>query len=351
MDILNWYYHMRLKPWLFEQSKDDNEIAHELMLKWLQKFEKRPWLCRLLQAIQDASSRRTCTDVMGLPFQNPIILAAGVDKNCEAWNALSILGPGGIEHGGVVPEPQPGNDRPRLYRHEDISEIDNSQGFPSHGMEVVRSRVEKLSRTSVLHGCNLGKNRDTPLENTADDMCATMECLYSYFDWFTINVSSPNTVGLRDAQTEEALEVIASRVVALSFALSNRLGIPMRPIRVKIAPDVPNDLLVRLLAVAIKCGVKCVVLGNTRLSALPDGRPAGRSGPSQYPRTLEMVEIAAPILHEAELFLSACGGISTVRRAIEVLRAGADTVEILTTLFFNGPGQVRRMVKGISRYV
>lgn len=350
--MLDWYYHHYLKPQLWEQSKDNHEKAHRLMIEKLQRLERRPWLCRWLRRMYDASNKWTRTDVMGLPFVNPIILAAGIDKDCKLWNALSILGPGGIDHGGVVPLRQEGNQEPRLYRYPDKHEIVNSQGFPSDGREVVHDRVSQLPRSAVLRGCNLGKNKDTPLERTVNDMCLTMEALYPYFDWFTVNVSSPNTPGLRNVQAEGYLTPLLGAIMALSQRLKDkhRLYFPRR-VRVKLSPDLPDDQLKHLLDICILKNVDCVVLGNTRADNLPDGRPAGRSGPSLYPRTLEMTKLAAPILHEHGCYLSACGGIDTVDKALELLEAGADTIETLTTLFYDGPGQVRRLVKGITPFL
>src|SRR3989344_4850356 len=348
--MLDLYYRWVLKK-RFAQTQSDPEQAHEYVLQRLEMLEKHHGLCRLLRWWYDRSSSATAVYAMGIRFPNPIGLAAGFDKNCLAPHALAALGFGSLEIGGVVPKPQPGNARPRVWRDTEKREVTNALGFPSDGKLAVQRRCNKAYPFPIPTGCNLGKNMDTPLEKTAHDMSDVMTALYPCFDWYTINVSSPNTMGLRDLQTEDLLRPLIRKLVQHSRILAERCGVPrIRPIVVKFAPDMSDDELIGSVHCAIAEGVAGIELGNTRRVMLPDGRPAGRSGPSLYPRTLEMIKLIAPIT-SGKCALVACGGVDAASKVIELLDNGADLVQVFTTLIFHGPGQPARLVKGITPWM
>lgn len=346
--MLNWYYHHILKPRLFRNTADDPEQAHEYVLGWLEKLEQHRWLCRLLRRLLNQSSAATEVYALGLKFANPIGLAAGLDKNCRAPHALAALGFGALEIGAVLPRTQPGNARPRVWRDEKHQEVTNTMGFPSDGVVAVQMRCEDAHPFSIPTGCNLGKNKDTIPGKTVDDMGTVLTALYPYFDWFTVNVSSPNTMGLRDLQTVDLLRPLVQELVQSSRILAESRGVPrVREIVVKFAPDLPNHELIDSVHCAIEAGAGGINLGNTSRVNLPDGRTGGRSGPSLYPRTLEMIKLIAPIIH-GRCALIACGGIDSGDKVTELMDSGADLLQIFTTLIFDGPGQTARLVRSLK---
>lgn len=346
--MLDWYY-QRTKDRLFKKTQFDPEEAHDYVIWKLGRLGYHPVICRLLEYIYDASTRYTHCNVMGMAMRNPVGLAAGLDKNCVAARALAALGFGSLELGAVLPKAQEGNLRPRVVRNVSDQTVINGMGFPSVGVEAVGRNCWRWSSLHIPVGCNLGKNRDTPLEKTAEDMALVMTMVYVHFDWFTINVSSPNTPGLRSLGVGDFLSSLVGECISRADAIAKvALEKQRKRIVVKLSPDLTYPELIDAVERCVDAGVSGICLGNTRAAPLPDGRPGGLSGRVLYGRTFEMVKIAAPLTH-GKCALIACGGINSADKVKQLLDHGADMVQILTTLFFDGPGQVWRIVHDLSQ--
>lgn len=346
--MLDMYYRWYLKNRLFAL---DAEEAHEKVLQKLRWLERHPWLCKLVRSMYDRSNTLTQVTAMGLTFPNPVGLAAGLDKNCVVPHALAALGFGSLELGGVTPWMQPGNDRPRMWRDVERRELLNTLGFPSDGKDIVQARCRAAHPFPIPVGCNLGKDKYTSLKKTAADMCLTMTTLYRYFDWFTINVSSPNTKGLQELQAAEFLDPLLRHVLEYAnFLMRYHHFAKRKKIVVKFSPDLSNEALVDAVGCCLEAGIDGVILGNTRRAMMPNSKIGGKSGPALYDRTIEMVRRIAPQVR-GRCALIACGGIYAAGQVEWLLREGADLVQIFTTLIFEGPGQPSRLVHGITPYL
>ncbi|MBM3325202.1 MAG: quinone-dependent dihydroorotate dehydrogenase, partial [Calditrichaeota bacterium] len=325
-------YHL-LRPFLF---LGDAERSHERALKALEFAQQHAWMRKVLRFFCQVHSDKLKRNLSGLAFRNPIGLAAGFDKNGRVVPAAEDLGFGFVEIGTVTPKPQAGNPKPRLWRFPRQHALVNAMGFPGEGAEAVARHLEK-SRVviSIPVGVNLGKNRDTSLERAHEDLLAVLEILHPFGDFFVVNVSSPNTPGLRELQQAESLTRIAN-------TLQNKLTLlGPKPLLVKIAPDLtPQDLedIVRVAAAARLAGL---VVANTTTNRSLVPRAAfldrgGLSGKPLFPRTLELVTETRKLLGN-EALLIASGGVFSGSDAVRLFAAGADLVEIYTALVYRGP--------------
>jgi dihydroorotate dehydrogenase len=285
-------------------------------------------------------------DVAGLRFPNAVGLAAGYDKDATAWRAFPALGFGHVEIGTVTPKPQPGNPKPRVFRLEPDRAVINRMGFPSAGAAAVRARLTTERPEGMILGVNLGKNKDTPNEDAADDYVAGVHAFADVADYLVVNVSSPNTPGLRALQTGEALRRLLRTVVDARDAAAPGRTLP---VFVKLAPDLePADLTDAVVALQ-DAGVEGVVATNTTLSRHGASGPAaaevgGLSGAPLTARALRTLE-AIRALVPAGFPVIGVGGLMTpddVRRRRD---AGADLVQIYTGLIYGGPSVVGPMAK------
>ena len=270
-----------------------------------------------------------------LTFSCPIGLAAGFDKNAEAVKSFVFMGLGFAEVGTVTPLPQPGNPRPRLFRYPRERCLQNALGFNNHGMAALSARLEGGRRRSVPLGVNIGKNKATPDAAAEDDYAILVERLADRCDFFVINVSSPNTPGLRDLQEAGRLRGLVERLGRLTTL----------PVMIKLAPDLGAGEAATLSAAAIEGGAAGVVVCNTTTdySLLPGARDfGGISGAVLRERSYEMLrEVVAALGSESTVV--SVGGIDSGAEVYRRLTGGADLVEIYSALVFEGPGLVRRM--------
>ena len=321
------------RPFLFLK---DAERAHDSALNWLEREQRHAftrWIVRSLCEIRDEK----CAKRLGnITFPNPIGLAAGFDKNGRIVPAAEDLGFGFIEIGTVTPKPQPGNPKPRLWRFPREKALVNSLGFPGEGAAAVARHLEEnRTKASIPVGINLGKNFNTPLEHTHEDLIAALEILHPFGDFFIINVSSPNTPGLRDLQQRDALARIAG-------SLQNKLAsLGPKLLLIKIAPDIALRELEDIVQVVIANGLAGLVVANTTTNRALVPRAAlldrgGLSGKPLLPRTLELVKNARDLLGR-DAVLIASGGIFNGADAAQALKAGADLIEIYTALVYRGP--------------
>jgi len=322
-----------LRPLLFALPA---EVAHAVALAALRCLGTLP-------------ARRTAPgiDLLGLSFPNRLGVAAGLDKNAAAVAGLARLGFGFVEVGTVTPRPQPGNPKPRLFRLTEDQGLINRLGFNSQGAQAVAANLSRLrGRTGVPVGINIGKNRDTPLAAASDDYLACMAVLGEFADYLTVNLSSPNTPGLRDLQAPREARSLVSRLASERDRLAANEGGTGIPLLVKFAPDLaPRDLEASVDAV-LEAGADGLVATNTTLSRPPGLRSrsanqaGGLSGRPLFPIAVEVVRRVRRVAGDGPVVIGV-GGVGTREDALAMREAGADLVQMYTGLVFRGPGLVR----------
>ena len=290
-------------------------------------------------------------EVMGLTLPNPVGLAAGLDKEGRYIDALGALGFGFLEIGTVTPRPQPGNPKPRLFRLPDYEAIINRMGFNNHGLEAMAANI-RASRYSGVLGVNVGRNKDTPAEAAADDYLAGIERMWPLADYLTVNVSSPNTPGLRDLQHGDALRSLLARIRERQLALTERMGHYV-PIAVKVAPDM-DETATRFMAETLReVGMDGVIATNTTVdhSAVvrdPLGEePGGLSGRPLAARSTEVIGQLRSELGSGFPIIGV-GGITNGVEALAKIRAGANAVQLYSGLVYHGPALVGECIRALS---
>ena len=325
-----------LRPVLF---KLDSERAHHLALGGAQVAKRlglRP-LIEHLFAFEDAALSSSC---FGLPFKNPIGLAAGFDKNVQAVEMLAALGFGFIEIGSITGRQQPGNPTPRIFRFPPDQAIINRMGFPSDGADAVAPRLARVRQSPRLPilGVNLGKTKAVALDEALDDYLYTFARVKNYADYVVLNVSSPNTPELRKLQERPRLEALFQGVKK-----DNQRGIP---ILVKIAPDLDRQQLEEILDCCLCSGVSGIIATNTTSSreglTTSTQETGGLSGAPLRKKSLEMVRFIYRAT-QGRVPIVGVGGVFSGRDAFELLQAGASLIQLYTGLVYEGPGLVRKV--------
>ncbi len=284
---------------------------------------------------------------MGLEFPNPVGAAAGLDKHAEYVDTLAALGFGFLELGGVTPRPQPGNPRPRLFRITTARAIINRFGLNSVGVEAFAENLAR-ARVKCVIGVNVGKNKDTPNERAAEDYLRCLEVLYRHVHYLSINVSSPNTAGMRDLQSEAALTNLLATLFLQRDRLRERHGRHVA-LALKIAPDLDEQGLQTIADAARRARVDGIVATNTTVSregveGLPHaGEEGGLSGLPLRERSARVIAALARML-KGEIALIGVGGIMSGEDARERFAAGASLVQIYTGLVYRGPGLISECV-------
>ncbi len=327
-------YQSLIKPRLFRK---DPEAAHDFALRYSALAAKLPWVCQLARAVLRPKPLPVRT--LGLPFPNPIGLAGGMDKNGVAPFAWWAMGFGFVELGTVTPKPQPGNDKPRMFRVPEELAIINRMGFNNEGAEALATRLKSQPRPPFPIGISVGKNKDTPVERTAEDYALAAEMVAAQADFLTINVSSPNTPGLRGLQTPEWLSKLVTAVKANSGT---------KPVLVKVAPELDGYELDSAVDAVMNAGAAGVIGTNTLACSAPTGEPAGKSGrPLRDIAPLRVEQIRKRVGSNATVI--GVGGIDDVASAQRMLDAGADLVQIYTGLVYKGPLLPIAISRGLSR--
>ncbi|NLY12681.1 MAG: quinone-dependent dihydroorotate dehydrogenase [Gammaproteobacteria bacterium] len=290
-------------------------------------------------------------NVMGIDFPNPVGLAAGLDKNGDAILGLSGLGFGFIEIGTVTPRAQPGNPKPRLFRLPAAEGVINRMGFNNLGVDHLVARVENAGFSGVL-GINIGKNVDTPVENAADDYLICMDKVYRSASYITVNVSSPNTPGLRSLQFGDSLknllDTLRQRQEDLTVLHGKRV-----PLAIKIAPDMSDDEIAEVAHILIETGMDAVIATNTTVSRKGvEGmqhadESGGLSGAPVREQSTHVVRILAETL-AGRLPIIAAGGITEGQHAAEKIQAGASLVQVYSGFIYKGPKLIRESVDAIA---
>jgi dihydroorotate dehydrogenase len=317
----------------------DPERAHHITLSGLKTLNHFPAVLSLLEKrnrVQDPRLEQKC---FGIRFGNPVGMAAGLDKNAEVIPAMAALGFGFLECGTVTPLPQTGNPRPRLFRHVEHQSLQNELGFNNQGMDSMWSRLIDLESGLPPVGINIGKNKTTPPEKTADDYVQLVRRMKDRAAYFTINISSPNTPGLRDFQRPDFIRPLLGQIRSLTS----------RPVLLKLSPDMDPDDLLLLSETAITSGVDGIVINNTSTdyALCPGARPSGGlSGKCIRERSHERLRLLAEHFHGKTVLISV-GGIDSAGEALKRIRAGANLVQVYTGLVFKGPGLVSRINRGL----
>lgn len=331
---MNWYQQV-LRPILFRLPA---ETAHDWTLWGLEALQNFPWLMKAFFG----SPIRLPLEFCGLNFPNPLGLAAGMDKNAVAIRAWEALGFGFIEIGTVTALPQPGNPKPRLFRYPHKRALVNRMGFNNDGCEAIARRLEWLRSSSpkiqIPIGINIGKSKATPLAEAAADYLKSYQTLYNFGDFFVVNISSPNTPGLRSLHAAEELERILT-------ALRSWESPSKKPLWVKISPDLSKEEAISAANMAAHCGANALVATNTTLdhdALLPiEDQAGGLSGAPLREKAVHMLKL---LRRETPLPIVASGGILTPEDAAERMRLGASLLEIYTGLVYSGPGLVREIL-------
>jgi dihydroorotate dehydrogenase len=284
---------------------------------------------------------------MGLTFKNPLGLAAGLDKNGECIDAFAAMGFGSIEIGTVTPRPQPGNDKPRIFRLVEAEGLINRMGFNNLGVDNLVDNVKKAHFDGVL-GINIGKNKDTPVEQGKDDYLICMDKIYPYARYIAINISSPNTPGLRSLQYGEALDDLLSAIKNKQQALQ-AVHHKYVPVAVKIAPDLSEEELIQVADSLVRHNIDGVIATNTTLdrSVVQGMKYCDETGGlSGRPVQLKSTEIIRRLAQElkGQLPIIGVGGIDSVIAAREKMAAGASLVQIYSGFIFKGPPLIKDIV-------
>lgn len=320
----------------------DPERAHEFTFQQLRRVAGTPLERLVRQSVP--TKPVTC---MGLTFKNPLGLAAGLDKNGECIDAFGAMGFGAIEIGTVTPRPQPGNDKPRIFRLVEAEGLINRMGFNNLGVDNLVENVKKAHFDGVL-GINIGKNKDTPVEQGKDDYLICMEKVYPYAGYIAINISSPNTPGLRTLQYGEALDDLLVSIKEKQRELENRHH-KYVPLAVKIAPDLSEEELIQVADSLVRHNIDGVIATNTTLDrSLVQGMKHcdETGGLSGRPLQLKSTEIIRRLSLElkGQLPIIGVGGIDSVMAAREKMAAGATLVQIYSGFIFKGPPLVKEIV-------
>ena len=352
-------YKRILLPLLF---RFDAETIHHLVTSLMKVAFAIPGVSTLSRRWFVVNDRRLERTVFGLTFPNPIGMAAGFDKNAELVSELSDLGFGFVEIGTVTPRPQPGNPRPRLFRLKADGGLINRLGFNNKGADPAAGRLRHFASNRngrrVIIGGNIGKNKDTPNENALSDYVAGFRALFDAVDYFVVNVSSPNTPGLRDLQEREPLTHLLT-----ALQTENRQR-PVRsnpssgkPILLKIAPDLTNGQLDDIIAIVAETGIAGVIATNTTISrtglltdaaTVADMGAGGVSGRPLRERSTEVIRY----LHQQSggaFPIIGVGGIFSPEDALEKLHAGASLIQVYTSFIYEGPALAKHINQALLK--
>lgn len=322
------------RPFLFSLQP---ETAHHLALNGLDVMGK---------IFPSPNLETSPTSLLGLNFPNKVGLAAGFDKNGEHIQGLEKLGFGHIEIGTVTPKAQAGNPKPRLFRLEEHEAIINRMGFNNDGVDALVKNVKAQKYKGVL-GINIGKNKDTPNEHALNDYVACLEQVYPLADYIAINISSPNTVGLRELQNEDALKKLVDGLLNARNQYIAEYG--QKPILVKIAPDMYNETVAKTATVLAQSGIDGIIATNTTINREMianhkyASQTGGLSGAPITARATEVIKIIRDTLPTMPII--GVGGIMSVADAKAKIAAGANLVQIYTGFIYKGPGLIKELMK------
>jgi dihydroorotate dehydrogenase len=340
-------YKVFLKPVFFLFQP---ETIHHLVFKTIHSLFRIPGIAFLTRRFYEVNDKRLERHFFGLTFKNPVGLAAGFDKDARLFDELGCFGFGHIEIGTLTPRAQPGNDKPRMFRLVEDEALINRMGFNNEGAEAAVERLRRR-KTQVIIGGNIGKNKLTPNDRAAEDYESCFETLFDQVDYFVLNVSSPNTPGLRELQEKEPLMALLNRMKTRNAAKQNP-----KPILLKIAPDLSNEQLDDIIDIVKRTGIDGVIATNTTidrstLKSQKQAVEAGAGGLSGKPLSNRSTEVIRYLCtHSENAFpVIGVGGIHTAADALEKLDAGASLLQVYTGFIYEGPSIVKRINKAILK--
>ncbi|WP_420400380.1 quinone-dependent dihydroorotate dehydrogenase [Flagellimonas sp.] len=340
-------YKFLVRPILFLL---DAETAHHFSFKAIRVLSKLGFgpLFRKLYLINDPRLER---EVFGLKFKNPVGLAAGFDKDAILYNELSNFGFGFVEIGTLTPKPQEGNPKKRLFRLLEDEAIINRMGFNNKGVFEAAEQLKKKHK--VLIGGNIGKNKVTANEDAVKDYLICFEALFEHVDYFVVNVSSPNTPGLRELQDKEPLTNLLKKLRKQNAKFAKKMGSKEKPILLKIAPDLSNAQLLDIVDIVKVTDISGIIATNTTISRkglkshlIQSEEKGGLSGKPLTKRSTEVIRFLAEKSGKAFPIIGV-GGIHSAEDALEKLEAGADLVQLYTGFVYEGPTLVKKINKAI----
>ncbi|MEP1033562.1 quinone-dependent dihydroorotate dehydrogenase [Ekhidna sp.] len=338
-----------LKPILFLLSP---EKAHKITTGLLHFILRVPLGKTLVRGMFNFEDQRLSREVFGLKFKNPVGLAAGFDKNAELIDDFSNLGFGFIEIGTLTPKGQPGNPQPRLFRLPQDEALINRMGFNNDGVAEAVERL-KMRKSDIIVGGNIGKNKVTPNESALDDYLICFEQLFEYVDYFVVNVSSPNTPGLRELQEKEPLSKLLKALQDENVKKQSP-----KPILLKIAPDLTESQLDDIISITNELKLDGLIISNTtidrtglktapkKIEVIGAGGLSGKPVLNKSSEVLKYIRRHLPLVH-----IIAVGGIHSAQDAIDKIQAGANLVQVYTGLVYEGPVLIKRINKELLKHV
>tara|TARA_B100001245_G_C22861395_1_gene414187 strand:- start:289 stop:1317 length:1029 start_codon:yes stop_codon:yes gene_type:complete len=333
------------KSFLFQMSA---EKAHHFTTGMLKGLFKVPLVKPIFKSIYDYKHPNLEQTLFGLKFKNPIGLAAGFDKNAEHIHEFEAMGFGFIEIGTVTPLAQPGNPKPRLFRLKEDHALINRMGFNNEGMDAAFDNLQNRPRNIIIGG-NIGKNKITPNEEATSDYLKCFEKLYPVVDYFVVNVSSPNTPGLRELQEKEPLTKLL-----VSLQAANEKKTVTKPILLKIAPDLTDSQLDDIIDIATTINLDGLIATNTTIDrsglkesdkSLEEIGAGGLSGAPVFERSTEVIKYLRK--RNKNIPIIAVGGIMSGADAVAKFKAGANLVQVYSGLVYRGPGLIKEIKKAI----
>lgn len=334
-----------IKPVLFSM---DAERSHDVVMGGLQKASQSKFALSVLKQLYADKVRARPIELMGLKLKHPVGLAAGLDKQGGAGDALNALGFAWVEYGTVTPLPQAGNAKPRLFRLRQHDAIINRMGFNSIGLEQFIQNISAMDKVSIK-GLNIGKNAATPIELANQDYILGMKAVYPLADYICVNISSPNTKNLRALQSDESLDSLLEALLNTRKELEDQHGFN-RPIVLKVAPDLDSQQIDHLANSLIKYKIDGLAATNTTITRpTVDSHPLGAEtgGLSGAP----LASLSTQCIHEfrqrlqGEVAIIGSGGIFSAADAQEKLQSGADALQIYTSFIYKGPRLIREIVE------
>jgi len=330
----------------------DPEKVHHLSFSLI-KFFSKIGFGGLFRSLYVVNNTRLEREVFGLKFKNPVGLAAGFDKDAKLYNELSNFGFGFVEIGTLTPKPQAGNPKKRLFRLKADKAIVNRMGFNNGGVLEAVERLKK--KHNVLIGGNIGKNKITPNDEAVNDYLICFEALYNHVDYFVVNVSSPNTPGLRELQDREPLTALLNALKAENTKFAKTKSTKEKPILLKIAPDLTDDQLLDIIGIVADTKIDGVIATNTTIERNNLKSPesvtkenGGLSGKPLTNRSTEVIRFLAEKSNKAFPIIGV-GGIHSEKDALEKLEAGADLIQLWTGFIYEGPALVKRINKALLK--
>jgi dihydroorotate dehydrogenase len=341
-------YKQIIRPILF---RFDPETIHNFTFHCLRLGEKIPGLKNLVRAYFHTKNPKLEREVFGLKFPNPVGLAAGLDKNAEAFDMLGCLGFGFVEIGTLTPVGQPGNPKPRAFRLKKDKALINRMGFNNYGVDMAVGHLQK-KKTKIIIGGNIGKNKATPNEQAIDDYVKAFKALYPYVDYFAVNISSPNTPNLRELQDKEPL-----RNLLVTLQEVNTRTEKPKPILLKIAPDLTNEQLDDIVEIVESTQTNGIIATNTTIGrnglSYPESfiEAIGSGGLSGKPLKDKSTQVIKYIVDKTngKIPVIGVGGIMDASDAIEKLNAGACLIQLYTGFIYEGPSLIKRINKKILK--